>query len=214
MLSTIGRQPTLYDCPLAALNYSDLDSILARIQQSQADMVVEEIYPCSHIQEGILLSSMRNPGHYQVRWLVKVEARRGLPVSTQRLAKAWQSVVRKHSILRTIFVDDPSGTSSFLQVVVEDPRYPASIVEVQHRDSVASLDEDIDFTVGELPYRATIYQLHDGNVFFLLDISHAILDGTSMGILAHELVRGYDGSLTGDEAPHGKHICKTSSRAK
>ncbi|KAH2196077.1 Nonribosomal peptide synthetase 8, partial [Aspergillus fumigatus] len=202
MLSTIGRQPTLYDCPLAALNYSDLDSILARIQQSQADMVVEEIYPCSHIQEGILLSSMRNPGHYQVRWLVKVEARRGLPVSTQRLAKAWQSVVRKHSILRTIFVDDPSGTSSFLQVVVEDPRYPASIVEVQHRDSVASLDEDIDFTVGELPYRATIYQLHDGNVFFLLDISHAILDGTSMGILAHELVRGYDGSLTGDEAPH------------
>ena len=201
-LIRMERQLTLTDCPLVTLDYAALDSLSAQISQLQTGSAVEEVYPCSPIQEGILLSSMKNPGQYQVKWLVEVVPRDGLPVSVQQLEEAWRSVVRRHSILRTVFFEDPSGAASFLQVVLENPRYIIPTIAVQNRESLSCIDDEVtDFTVAQLPYQVTFYQLASGAVFFRLNVSHAILDGASMTILAHDLVDAYDCCLPKDGAP-------------
>lgn len=80
---------------------------------------VEDIYPVAPVQEGILLSQLRDPSNYMFHAIFKVtQNRSGSSVDTKMLATAWQRVVDRHPILRTIFVESNYKNGTFDQVVL------------------------------------------------------------------------------------------------
>ena len=76
--------------------------------------VVEDIYPCTQLQEGLIALSIREPGAYVAETIYR------LPPDTdiERFRLAWQTVVLAEAILRTRIVY--SEAHGFLQVVLHE----------------------------------------------------------------------------------------------
>jgi hypothetical protein len=81
---------------------------------------VEDVYSCSPMQEGILLSQQRASGVYEIHLVSEIIATSlSMPVSIDRLQSAWQKVVDRHSSLRTVFIKSVSEEGLFDQVVLK-----------------------------------------------------------------------------------------------
>ncbi|PWY82054.1 acetyl-CoA synthetase-like protein [Aspergillus heteromorphus CBS 117.55] len=86
---------------------------------------IEDIYPCTPLQEGMMALSLRNPEAYIAHFTFETPT-----VDIEWLRQAWKEVVRRTSILRTRFISGPSG--GFLQVVLRDE--PDAVTVLDHLD--------------------------------------------------------------------------------
>lgn len=173
--------------------------------------VLEDAYPCTGIQDGILLSRSRDPGYYSAAVSYEVRSSNGR-VDVQRLANAWQLVVRRHPVLRTIFVESFSKADAiYNQLVLKD--HKANIVHLAANSNAEAtqllesrrLD---DFDDGRNPpYRFTIVETKASTVFCMLEISHAIMDGESINLLFFDLTNAYDQRLIDQLTPNfGEYV--------
>jgi NRPS condensation-like uncharacterized protein len=128
------------------------------------------------------------------------------PINTAQLCEAWQAVVDRHSILRTIFVDSTSKDASFDQVVVK--QIDKSVIELQCEDSDAIKQiqsirlQDTNCTrASKLSHQLTVCKTSTGRVLMKLEMNHAIIDGGSMCILLRDLAMAYDGQLPVGSGP-------------
>lgn len=164
---------------------------------------IEEIYPCSPMQEGILFSRSSIGGSYDTRLVVEVLPRDGGEVDLDRLKNAWAAVVRRHPILRTVFADRPSDDSAFIQVTFR--KYRPVIMGCE--TSEQSLDDMIAMPVQPFddrrnpPHRFTVCTSSQRRVFILLEISHVLTDAVSIDIIWRDLQLAYEGALTTSKAP-------------
>ncbi|KAJ6186272.1 nonribosomal peptide synthase [Penicillium mononematosum] len=79
------------------------------------DDQIEDIYPCTPLQEGLLATSSKNPHMFKAQFVCELKP--GVDVALFK--EAWEQVVESNDILRTRFVTHPGyGT---LQVVVKEP---------------------------------------------------------------------------------------------
>ncbi|KAF4429611.1 non-ribosomal peptide synthetase [Fusarium acutatum] len=180
-LSHDAREPSsdLSLLPLAFKTESQVTQALAELGISPDN--VEAIYPCSSVQQGILLSQIKDPGYYSYSITFSVTSTRpGDVIDVQRLSEAWKRVVHRHSTLRTAFVDSTLQEGAISQVVLRNHDANISIVECPST---------------EPPHRLTIFNTTEGTVLCVLEMSHAISDGTSMPILFSDLGQAYEGSL-------------------
>lgn len=77
---------------------------------------VENIYPCSPLQEGLMVLSVRFPGAYMAQRVYELTP----GVDLDRFRSAWEMTINNHSILRTRIIEaDGSGLGS-LQVVCKE----------------------------------------------------------------------------------------------
>ena len=78
-----------------------------------------DVYPCTGMQQGLLLFSARAPqsGVYLTQLRIELEG-----ADTARLRRSWQALLDRHDVLRTAFVD--GGQASMLQVVYERVELP------------------------------------------------------------------------------------------
>lgn len=192
--------PTLSDFPLLDVeDYASLDSLVERCKsQAQiSDMsLIESIHPCSPMQEGILLSTLRSASIYDGQEFWKV-----LPKSPSadldilKLKAACESVIARHDILRTHFVEAHHGRSAFLQVVLRAVNSPVQLATFDDFDDLTHQPLPQLHEAGILPYIFTLCELATGDVYLRLDISHALSDGVSTGILMRDLLLAYDDKL-------------------
>ncbi|KAJ5742201.1 hypothetical protein N7533_011610 [Penicillium manginii] len=184
-LPTMQPQRSLSDFPLLpSLTYRGLD----RLNQALGDLqpLVEDIYPCSPMQDGLLLSQSQSPGNYQISFTYALHAPEGAPVHVDRLQKAWQQVVSRHAIMRTIFVDSVSDESAYLQVVLKN------------MDAFA-LPENRGFAQPD--HSLVISNSGAAQTIVELRVNHALIDAVSVGLLLHELQAAYDEAFLSTEAP-------------
>lgn len=180
---------------------------------------IETTYPCSPLQESLLYSQLRDekPVYNQHFLLQLSEACKQGPSNTNpdtgRLVAAWQCVIAKHPILRTIFMQDDSG--KFTQVVL---RHVHQDIQVLH----LSADEERSVpelwareSTGPAPSPLCGKPLHSIKIctstspnfsYCLLSKNHLITDGTSSQILFRDFVAAYDGSLDPDPVPFSTYI--------
>ncbi|KAL1880041.1 hypothetical protein Daus18300_001404 [Diaporthe australafricana] len=134
----------------AGNGYDDIESTCQRLGIELSD--VEAVYPCSPIQDSLMLSQLRQPnGVYDQCFLFKIlpsDDRVSGPDST-RLAEAWTSVVAKHPILRTEFAQDDSG--SFLQLVLRSIDPDIECLPLKDEDALPEVWETGSRTAGILP---------------------------------------------------------------
>ncbi|KAL4814663.1 hypothetical protein BDW67DRAFT_186464 [Aspergillus spinulosporus] len=165
---------------------------------------IENIYYCSPIQQGILMSQIKDHTTYQVRQAGEIRAADSSPVDINRLLRAWQLVVQRHAILRTFFVPSPSGQELFYQVVLK--RYTPTTPVVQSRNSDDFLaqfegSERPKYGLGQPPYQLTLAQASTGQVYAQVDVNHVLMDASSMDLILNDLLLAYDDMLPDSPAP-------------
>ncbi|PKX91280.1 uncharacterized protein P174DRAFT_506779 [Aspergillus novofumigatus IBT 16806] len=188
---------TPYDFPLLALTREDLQDFLhcrlPAIDICPSD--VEAAYPCSPIQQGMLISQARQPEHYQGLFLWEVISAGGhVTVDTDRLLSAWRQLTRRHSVLRTIFMEGV-GASPYIQVILKGPtlRGPRSF-DAPMTATLALLCEP----TGRLA--DTAESRYPGSL-------HVLIDATSIEILKRDLALAYDERLpTTSGAPYSDYV--------
>jgi hypothetical protein len=201
-------QATPGDFPLLSLTADGFNSMIndsfpqlgiSRINE------VEEIYPCSSMQEGLLISQTKSSAFYAVQVVCELKVRPGIPAECKRLEQAWQRVVARHALLRTVFIDSASKNDGLYDQVVLKQISP-DIVTMNHTSEDQALSKlarkkAIKYNTAEPPHRFTVCQTSDHKVFFKLEISHTIMDGTSMSILLRDLAAAYENLLPQGPGP-------------
>ncbi|KAG8414564.1 Nonribosomal peptide synthetase [Metarhizium acridum] len=140
---------------------------------------VQGVYPCSPVQQGILLSQGRNNALYTTRTVWKVSTPdSGLPISISQIQQAWAQVVMRHSVLRTIITESTSRDRLHDQLVID------------HGAGKVIVSDGIDSPMeppGTLPWQFIIKRTCGAEILCEFAISHALVDGISISILGTEL---------------------------
>ncbi|RFU74756.1 lysergyl peptide synthetase subunit 1 [Trichoderma arundinaceum] len=171
----------------------ELEKYKARIQsQLEEDQVVDDIYPCSPIQQGILMSWARNAKHYEevIQW--KMVSRDSIDVD--HLRNAWAQVVDRHPILRTIFLD--LCEENYLDQVVLENYSPTVLVDTDGR-----VAEQLSTDYHQPMHHLHIKQLSAVEATISLHINHALVDGSSLFIIKRDLAMAYEGHLASSLPP-------------
>jgi amino acid adenylation domain-containing protein/non-ribosomal peptide synthase protein (TIGR01720 family) len=188
-------EQTLSDFPLLPLSYDCVNRLKRNLQGIGVSSLneIEDIYPCSPMQQGIYLSQLKHPEMYTYQLMFEVRPTTGHTVSPQQLAEAWQDVVQRHPSLRTVFVDSIDGASLVDQAVIKSVKAQTLLYECDEANVQKTLLElePINCTDKKTPHRFAICKTSSEKVFCRLDISHAISDGSSIPLLLRDLSRAY-----------------------
>ncbi|PWY83154.1 nonribosomal peptide synthase Pes1 [Aspergillus sclerotioniger CBS 115572] len=208
-LGDFAPEPTLSDYPLLPITYDGLNSMVKNTFPKvglESWSQVEDIYPCSPVQEGILLSQLRDPKGYLFHVIFDVRHSKGNAVDTNKLRKAWAMVVSRHPVLRSVFIDSNYKGGSFDQVVVK--ALDDAVIEFQCPDSDAlgTLGEiqlrDINAERStKLPHQVTLCKTSSGRVLFKIEMNHAVIDGGSVDLLLRDLALAYNDQLPAGTGP-------------
>lgn len=169
--------------------------------RSMAD--VENIYPVAPVQEGILLSQLRDPSNYMFNAIFKInENKSGSSVDTKMLATAWQRVVKRHPILRTIFVESNYKDGTFDQVVLRKVDAAPTIIACnEDRGAIKKLAtiqlQDVNKQRSpQVPHHMTICRvISTGEVYIKMEMNHALIDGASISIILRDFSAAYGDQL-------------------
>ncbi|RAL01226.1 amino acid adenylation [Aspergillus ibericus CBS 121593] len=171
---------------------------------------IEDIYPCSPAQLDIWLSQLKAPGRYwsRLQWLVQATDKSRVRVDMNKVQQAWQEVVNRHPILRTIFIEDGARQGEPVQVVL---RTVTADIEV-----VAAHDLNMDDNVsrqkqlaqdGRPLHQLALVPTADGDIACQLIIHHILMDGGTGDLLMDEFHQAYDGLLDEKRAtPYSTYI--------
>ncbi|MCP4656649.1 MAG: AMP-binding protein, partial [bacterium] len=190
--------------------YTPSDFPLARIDQALLDRLaaagpIEDLYPLSPMQQGMLFHSLSDPdsGVYLERTTCELVGE----LDRTALRRAWQHLVDHHPVLRTAFVWE--GTSEPLQVV--RPRRELDWRELDWRGVEPAAEEErfagllagerragLDLARPPL-LRVILVELAADRFRLLWLHHHALLDGWSLPLLTADLFRCYEAFCSGAE---------------
>ncbi|KAJ5777393.1 hypothetical protein N7520_000639 [Penicillium odoratum] len=224
-LKTAAPEPTLSDYPLLPIDYKGLQSLTNNTFRklgirSKSD--VEDIYPCSPMQEGLLLSQLRDPSAYMFHTIFEIKDSRIGKVDAERLAQAWQMLVERHPVLRTVFIDSNYSGGSFDQLVFKKiPDYVLRVecpeCDVHEKLGAISLHNINAMRPAKISNQFTVCKTPPGRVFVKLEINHAIIDGGGVDVLLRDLTLAYDRRLPEGSGPSFSEYIKfirTQSRGQ
>lgn len=171
---------------------------------------VKDAYPCSPMQQGMLLSKARLTGDYNTSTIYELVPRTpGSALSINSLREAWQQVVNRHSSLRTFFVESVSQSGSFDQVVLQkyDTTTTTTTLDCITPDSIDDViqifnySRPLSYGSARPPHNFTILPTKTGKLFCRLDVEHTLVDGMSLALIVRDLNLAYHGRLTRDQPP-------------
>ena len=170
---------------------------------------IEDLYPLSPTQQGLLFHSLYGPasGVYMVQVGFTVRGRLNL----EAFCRAWQWLVQRHPVLRTAFTWD--ALEEPLQVVGRQATLPIDIQDWQTKPREAQAQEladwlerdrrqGFDLTAAPL-MRLTILHLTPDTCRIIWSYHHLLLDGWSVPLLLRELLLGYQSFEQGQSANAG-----------
>jgi hypothetical protein len=160
---------------------------------------IEDIYPTSPMQQGLLLTQSKNPALYTYHTIFEVQATDRSLVDPRRLAEAWQVVVHRHQALRIVFIDSLAKNGSKDQIVIkEKPGRIQMFADCDDGSATMMLRDKPSIDCSEVtpPHRMSICKTKTGKVWIKLELSHTINDGTSVSNILTDLSRAYARKLT------------------
>lgn len=158
---------------------------------------IQDIYPLSPMQEGLLFHSLFSPhsGIYFEQMVYRVQGQ----LYVAHFQKAWQEVVNRHSILRTAFYWEE--TEKPLQVVFRDVALPFTYQDWRHLSDAEQesmlenyLDEERKegFQLSMPPLmKVSLFQMKEEESQIVLSFHHLLLDGWSLPLILGEVFALY-----------------------
>lgn len=228
-VATIMRNPIIERMAAAFGNQAELLNENNLVRQAQLSMTaftnrcrgavcralsteiseIESIAPCTPLQEGLLVESLRDPNHpYFNHFRYNVDG-----LELPRLKKAIQELTALMPILRTIFVGTDDGHA---QVVMKRYSGGISVHELQEDDDLdnwhhSELSRWIARSEGHefvAPFEVLLFKSLS-RVVLIMHAHHSIYDGISWDLLMGHLTSLYNGDVPTigpkflDSLPHG-----------
>ena len=212
MPDTAEQGAEIDDLPLTPIqqgSYTPSDFPLARMDQPALDRLfamgkqIEDIYPLSPLQQGILFRNLYDPQSavYSVQMTCMLHG----TLDRAAFAKTWQQLVDRHSVLRTSFIWE--GLDEPMQVVCRDVAVPleyydwrAHSADEQQEQLAASIQENRrrGFILSQAPLLLiSLIQVDDTVHHLILTSHHIILEGWSSQILLREALTLYEANCKG-----------------
>lgn len=210
-------QKTLVDFEFLNLDYAGLDNlqscIIPEIEQLNQS-TVQDIYPCSPMVEGILLSQSKEIGLYETSQIYEVRPRGNHVISVTKLQAAWHDTISRHPSLRSVFIGSLDPNFTFNQVVLEAHYGEVVVLVSDTLHSAQALLQTlpkVNYQQLKPPHRLTLCQILDtGAIICQVEMSHTITDGASTGILVDDWAHAYKGMVRKDSL---NETCREFARA-
>ncbi|MBD2183513.1 amino acid adenylation domain-containing protein [Planktothrix sp. FACHB-1355] len=166
---------------------------------------IEEIYPLSPMQQGMLFHSLYAPtsGMYVEQLTLQLNGN----LDVVAFKQAWQEVVNRHSVLRTAFVWE--NLEKPLQVVGRQVSLPwqqvdwrelSTIKQQQQLEALLETEQKRGFELSKAPLmNFTLIQLAENSYQFIWNHHHLLLDGWSLPLIFKEVITFYAAFYIGKE---------------
>ena len=185
------------------ISQRELDRLIGAVGGARE---VEDIYPLSGLQQGLLFHSLYAP--QSAVYVVSVTCRLGGPLDVAAFRRAWQHVVERHAVLRTAFVGHELDRP--VQVVRRRVTLPFELHDwrgvlsaEQDERFAALLAEDrargFDFAAPPL-MRLHLMRVADAEWRLIWNSHHILFDGWSLPVLLDEVLAAY-AAFSRSEAP-------------
>jgi amino acid adenylation domain-containing protein/non-ribosomal peptide synthase protein (TIGR01720 family) len=193
------REYTPSDFPLAHLN----ERQLAQIQRTAGP--IEDLYPLSPMQEGMLFHSVYGPdsGIYTTQLICELNGR----LNEGLFEKAWQAAVDAHAALRTGFeweaVEEPVQVvrrSVKVRVKREDWKSLGRREQEENLEKYLRQEREQEFDLKQSPLmRLALIRTADHKSLFIWTSHHLLLDGWSLPIVLRDVLTAYDRLRRGEQ---------------
>ena len=188
---SFGLTPS--DFPIAGLTQARLDELPVAARD------IEDIYPLSPMQQGMLLHTLMDP-HSGIYFM---QARKSIrsPIDFERFTAAWRAVAQRHEPLRTSFSLDRDG--QMLQIVHRQAQLSVSFLDwseqtpEQQEVSLQALlrdERDQGFRLLEQPpIWVRLIRRETDHYWFILSNHHILLDAWCHSQLFEDFFTFYNG---------------------
>lgn len=153
---------------------------------------IEDIFPCTALQEGLLAMTARSSGNYVGYQIAELKR----DIDIVRFREAWGKVSDRASVLRTRIVDLPG--QGLVQVVLREAlqwQTFSSLDEYQNRENAKNepLQDGAETAMGLGTPLSRLGIIHDeaGKIYFVWTQHHATYDGWSLPLLQKEVEKAY-----------------------
>lgn len=170
--------------PFSLLPDGSADHVRGTLRQLGIDdSAVEDVYPCTALQEGLIAMTAKNPDAYvhQTAFALPTD------VDSNVFRAAWDATVAANAILRTRLIHTESG---MFQAVVRS--------RIEWETSTSMEDYLADDSRGRMDLGAPLLRLalvRQANMAlsFVLTIHHALYDGFSLPLILQQVQESYTG---------------------
>ena len=191
---TAVDQRTLCDAveaaPFALIDRSISIESISQDAAAQADLAadsIEDLYPCTPFQEGVMALSMRQPGAYMAQHVFEMST--GSDLNLTNFYAAWEAVVKLNHILRTRIIQ--TGSAGLMQLVA---KHETTWRFLSDLDSYLSQDKETLMGFGTPLCRYAVITPATSQRtkrFFVWTIHHAIYDGYSLQLTLKAVSQAY-----------------------
>uniref|UniRef100_UPI00278C2B85 condensation domain-containing protein n=1 Tax=Streptomyces sp. KL118A TaxID=3045153 RepID=UPI00278C2B85 len=160
--------------------------------------VVEDVWPLSPLQEGLLFHAAfddQGPDVYQGQRMLELVG----PLDVDRLRRTWEALLARHGALRAGFRGRKSGEA--VQVIAREAALPWRLVDVSGLTEHEALAETDRLAAGERSrrfdpavaplLRLLLVRLGDRRHRLVVTSHHVVMDGWSMAVLFNEMPAVY-----------------------
>ncbi|NWD27654.1 amino acid adenylation domain-containing protein, partial [Pseudomonas yamanorum] len=201
--TNVGVTPS--DFPLASLSQAQLDALPLAVQD------IEDIYPLSPMQQGMLFHTLSDEGDdlYVNQLSLPVEG-----LDPQRFRAAWQHVIGRHEILRTSF-HWQGGQTAPIQVVQRHAEvdlrlldWRGTTVDAERLAECAREERARGFELSQVPLqRLMLIRLGEDEHQLIWTSHHILMDGWSSSQLFGEVLQHYaSGEVSGESGRYRDFI--------
>lgn len=185
---------TLGDFPMARVTSGQLIDWQGRYE-------VDNVYPATSMQQGMLYHSMLDAGAYVSQIYPTFTG----VLRADYFRQAWQSVVDRYDIFRTIFVGEGEQLhqlvvkTACIPFVEVDLRSLSEAQQAQRFEEARQLDKASGFDVSQAPMlRIAVFQLAEDRFKVLWSSHHMLLDGWSTPLVYRDVMTVYHALLNGE----------------
>lgn len=196
--STVEVETALEPFSLITADRDHMIQIAREQCQLSSSQIIEDIYPATPLQEGLIALSMTQPGSYTACNTYKLPSH----IDVTRFMRAWSLSVQKCAILRTRFIFLDGHTA---QVVIKDDVFWESD---DGRDLISLRQHTPSdrLVYGSRNCRYSLAQGVDGHMYFTWSMHHSIFDGWSGKLMIEQLEGFYHNGMGPDVQPYSRFI--------
>lgn len=166
---------------------------------------VEDIYPPTPLQEGLMVISTRQPGAYMTQQVFALPS----TMDIERFKDAWSTTTQGIPILRTRIAQDKQANT--YQVLLVAPKLMEwELSSGNTLDHYLRTDQQLPTHYGQPLARYAIVEDYKNNeepkLYFVWSIHHALYDGFSLPIVLEQITRAYEGAEPLQLYPFNRYI--------
>ncbi|PNP59081.1 hypothetical protein THARTR1_01329 [Trichoderma harzianum] len=178
--------------PLSLLPHMEVNEYMGEIKTKCGladDDVVQDAFPCTALQAGIMALSEKQPGSYTTRQIYQLPSHVDIP----RFKAAWEETVGRCENLRTRVL--PVNGQTIQAVIKGDTAWEDTAGETI--DSFVAKSKGITMTYGTRLCRYGLVKDADGKSYFVWIIHHVVFDGLTARLILDSLYQTYNGQAQG-----------------